>query len=128
MTEITVSLAPPNSIIFVADPTHPYEVPDDNGSALVTATSSCISVGTRSAGDGETIIKLGRHPSPSGDPLVFDGLLDTPGRLVAVIDSGADQILTMQVTERRSHVRIWANDPTEPNVIQIEVAPTNFSN
>ena len=53
-----VRVAPPNSLIFVADPTHQFVVPSDTGAGLVSATRSCISVGTKAEMDGDTLIKL----------------------------------------------------------------------
>lgn len=116
-----VTLAPPNSIVFVADPTHDHKIAEDLGSALVTSTRSSIAIGTLAQMDGETTIRLDtRYASPEGI-LVFDNTLDTPGKRVAVITSSMDEILSMEVSQSRSHVRVWVNDPREPDLILVEV-------
>lgn len=46
----------PNSLILVGDPAG--EVPESMGEALVSATSSCVAVGTLSESDGSTTIRL----------------------------------------------------------------------
>ena len=120
MNEIEKTFAPPNSIIFIADPTRRYSVPEDTGATLVTATSSCIGIGTLAEMDGETTIRLSKNfSSPIGE-LVFDSMLETPGLRIAVIDSGADPQLVMPVGSGTTHVRIWVNDQNEPDLILIE--------
>jgi len=120
MSSLEKTLAPPNSIIFIADPTRPCDVPVDTGAALVTATSSCICVGTLAEMDGETTINLAATFDTCTGHLVFDGLLQTPGLQVAVSDSAAETILSMHVQSRTTHVQIWANDPSEPDVVFIQ--------
>jgi hypothetical protein len=92
----------------------------DIGSALVTATPWCIGVGTLAEMDGETTIRLGdKFAAPEGI-VAFDGLLDTPGLRVAVIDSGAKSLLSMHVRNRITHVKVWVNDTNETNLIFVQ--------
>ncbi|MFM9884480.1 MAG: hypothetical protein ACKVQT_15760 [Burkholderiales bacterium] len=116
-----VTFAPPNSIVFVADPTHDYEIADNTGAALVTSTSSSIAIGTLAQMDGTTTVRLDRAFAAPGGTLAFDGTLDTPGKRVAIIASGADEMLSMEVSHGCSQVRIWVNDLSEPSLILIEV-------
>ncbi len=87
---------------------------------MVTSTPSCIGVGTLAEMDGETTVKLGESLALPGDELVFDGVLETPGLRIAVIDSGATTLLSMSVRTARTQVRVWVNDPDEPDVILIQ--------
>lgn len=120
MNSLTISVAPANSVVFVADPNGHYDVPLDTGSALITATSSCIAVGTLAEMDGETTLKLSRsHDNASGE-LAFDGNLETPSRTVAIVDSSNKSFLSMAVTNATTHVKIWVNDSNEPNLILIQ--------
>jgi hypothetical protein len=120
MTNLEKSVAPPNSIIFIADPTRPCDVPVDTSAALVTATSTCICVGTLAEMNGETVIRLATTFETIVGNLAFDGYLETPGLQVEVSDSGATTLLSMRVRSARTHVRVWVNDPSEPDVILIQ--------
>jgi hypothetical protein len=120
MNNFEISLAPPNSIILIADPSLRYEVPADMGSALITATPSCIGVGTLAEMDGETTIRLSEAFAAPEGRLVFDGLLETPGLQVALIDSGASPLLSMHVQSRTTRIKIWVNDPSEPDLVLVQ--------
>ena len=120
MSSLKKILSPPNSIIFIADPTQPCDVPVDTGAALVTATSTCICVGTLAEMDGETAIRLATTFETTVGNLAFDGYLETPGLQVEVSDSGATTLLSMRVRTARTYVRVWVNDPSEPDVILIQ--------
>jgi hypothetical protein len=122
MTYVENSVAPPNSIIFIVDPTHDSQVPDDTGAALVTATSSCIAVGTAESSHGETSVRLGTIIQDPVGQLVFDGSLETPGRRLSVENSWLEEILSTNVENAVTRVRIWANDLNEPDVILIEAS------
>jgi hypothetical protein len=122
MSDLTKSLAPPNSIIFIADPSSRYHVPADSGSALVTSTPSCIGVGTLAEMDGETTVSLSEEfAAPKGD-LAFDGMLETPNLQVAIIDSEGNSLLAMSTRSKVSSVKIWVNDASEPDDILVQVA------
>jgi hypothetical protein len=120
MTILERSIAPPHPIVFIVDPSQHSEVPGDTGATLVTSTPSCITVGTQDAASGETMIRLGDVPKEPAGHLVFDGTLETPGRRVAVEDSGLAQILSMSVENVRTPIRIWVNDLSEPDLIVIQ--------
>lgn len=121
MNNQTVSLSPPNSVVFVVDPTAPYEVPQDIVSNLVGYTRSCISIGTLAEMDGETSITLGRVASIAQKECIFSGELETPGHEIAVIDSSANKLLSQPVRTSVTRIRIYVNDLSEPNSIAIEI-------
>ena len=116
---IEISIAPPNSIIFISDPTQRVEIPSDVGSNLVAATPSCVSIGTLAEMDGVTKIQLGRDAPDIEAGLVFDGDLQTPGYKVAVSDIHAVSILTMDVPSATTRLKVWANDSMEPDLIVV---------
>jgi hypothetical protein len=114
------SVAPPNSIVFINDPTHICEVPRNTATAIVTATASCIAVWTLAQPSGETTIRLARTMDCPVGQIVFDDMLETPGRRVEVGDSGGEQILPINVDNALTHVKIWVNDTNEPDLILIQ--------
>jgi hypothetical protein len=122
MSDLTKSIAPPNSVIFIADPSSRYHVPSDSGAALITSTSSCIGVGTLAEMDGETVVSLSEEfVTPRGN-LAFDGMLETPNLRVAIIDSEGNSLLAMSTRSKVSSVKIWVNDASEPDNILVQVA------
>jgi hypothetical protein len=46
MKVLEAILSPPNPILFVADPSHFYQLPPDIGDAPIVSTASCIAIGT----------------------------------------------------------------------------------
>jgi hypothetical protein len=95
-------------------------VPEEMGEKLVSATESCIAVGCRSEHDGPTEIHLGQcHEVTPSDALVFDGEIFTPSRKLSVCSIMNDEVLSAQVLGTDTHVRVFANDPMEPDRIVV---------
>jgi len=114
----SVKIAPPNSVVLVADPSD-GEIPDTMGGSLIAATNSCVAVGCRSEADGETEFTLGRtdEVDPGSRP-AFEGNLKTPNRKIAVRSVLSKTILEAPVPQQHTTIRVWVNDPKEPdNVI-----------
>ena len=112
-------LSPPHSILFISDPSASVDLPEI-GPALVAATSSCVAIGTLADMDGETTVILERSvPSPEGE-LVFSGDIGTPGKRLAVMCSDASVAVEIAVAAERTHLRIWANHASEPDLISVE--------
>jgi hypothetical protein len=120
MSRIKKTLAPPNSVIFVADPSRPYNVPEDSGAALVASTPSCISIGTLAEMDGKTTIELGNTIENTTGMLKFDDEIETPGLKIAVIDAETNSLIEMAVSYNRTNIRVWVNDLNEPDHIIIQ--------
>jgi len=111
-------LAPPHSIIFVYDPSGAVEVPDDIGAGLVSATDSCVAVGTLAEMDGETTIRLAPDfAAPEGE-IAFEGTIKTPGGTVAINTSLGEQVVAIPVGPA-AHITVWANDASEPDLILV---------
>jgi hypothetical protein len=92
------------------------------GRSLIAATSSCIAVGCRSESDGETEFILGTTGDidPGLHP-AFEGMLKTPNRKVAVRSVLGKTILEATVSELQTKIRVWVNDPKEPDRIIIGI-------
>ena len=118
-----ISVAPSNSVVLVMDRTTGV-IPDSMSGGLVAATSSCVAIGTLSENDGETSICLSDEGRPSGlgDGPVFDGILMTPSRTLAVCSVLGEVLVEMQVRSDKTHVQMWANDTAEPDRIEVVVA------
>jgi hypothetical protein len=115
-------IAPPNSVILVMDQTV-GEVPDSMNKGIVSATRSCIAIGTLSEVDGETFISLSDETPaqlPKAAP-VFDGTLFTPTKKLSVCSVLGDSLLVLDVPSSSTRVRIWVNHPVEPSAVWIVV-------
>ncbi|HEU0067726.1 MAG TPA: hypothetical protein VFQ26_00505 [Nitrospiraceae bacterium] len=117
--KVSTRVAPPNSLILVEDSSGGDASTSMNRS-LIAATDSCIAVGCRAEDDGETKISLGYCSSvDTGDQLAFEGLLQTPSRTVVVRTTHNVTLLEMPVAATETTLRIWVNDPKEPDRITV---------
>jgi hypothetical protein len=114
-----VKVAPPYSLIFIADP-EGGDTPECSPPAPYWATPSCIAVGCLMYQDGDTEVSLGLagEINPGGHP-IFDGLLETPNRMVNVETAEGELVLQAGVPTESTRVRIWTNAPREPDKIAI---------
>jgi hypothetical protein len=122
MTTTSITLAPPNSLIFI-EGARGGLVPDPNRIALeagIISTDTCIAVCCLCADDGPTKIKMGeaREVDPGERP-AFDGILATPTRTVAVTTVEVDRVLVSNVPALRTRIRIWTNRQREPDNVVI---------
>jgi hypothetical protein len=86
----------------------------------IWVTPSCIAVGCLAFMDGETEVTLGASAEVDpGGIVAFDGLLDTSNRAVVVSTIEGETVLRANVTGARTRVRIWTNDPSEPDEVVI---------
>lgn len=100
-------------------------IPETLGGGLVAATRSCIAVGTREEHDGETSISISDEGAPSGvgSHPVFDGVIETPSKVLSVCSVLDDVFLELSVVAPKTRVQVWANDLAEPDVLAIIVLP-----
>jgi hypothetical protein len=115
----SVKVAPPYSLIFIADP-EGGDTPECSPPAPYWATPSCIAVGCLMYQDGDTEVSLGptREVNPGGRP-IFDGRLETPNRKVNVETAEGKLVLQADVQSESTRVRIWTNALQEPDRIII---------
>jgi hypothetical protein len=121
----TIKAAPSNSIILVMDRSV-CEIPQWVPGRLVAATRTCVAVGTLADVDGDTSISLQdeRPPLGCGSSPKFDGVIFTPSKRISVCTVLDEVLLEMPVADSDTHLQVWANDPSEPDVIVILAVPT----
>ena len=97
-------IAPPNSLLLIAD-TPTTSVPlDDADRSWIACTSSCIAVPCVACMDGSTSIALG-PAFDVDDRAAFEGRLDTPNHRVAVWTMEWEKLVEMSVPTARAEVR-----------------------
>jgi hypothetical protein len=110
-------IRPVNSLLFVSDPAGGV-VPEWIQGTLVLATPSCISVSCHPEQDGPTEVILGKaRDVDPGDHPVFDGELETPGRIVVISTVERKTVLETRVPDTHTRVRIWLNHPRWPDKV-----------
>jgi hypothetical protein len=112
--------------VFVDDPLLRPMPPPNAGSKAVMATKASIAVCTMHPQFAETTIELATSISSPLAHLVFEGELETPGRKIAVSGSDSVPIVSMNVRETVTPVKIWVNDLREPDYVQV-LAEADFS-
>lgn len=115
-------LAPPNSVILVMDPSA-RDLPKSMGNSAVAATTSAIAIACQAEIDGETEIHLGWGAEVDpGSPPAYVGQIDTPTGVVSVRTVLDAEILSLQVTRKKTTLRVWVNDPKEPTLVIVGVS------
>src|SRR5947209_16273334 len=119
-----VTIAVPNAILFVQDPTNRgVSIPAWSAGSLVASNATCISVATIGEVDGEVEVGLAGHVDPAAasgaSTKVFEGPLDTPGRKITIVASDGKAIADMEVPGTRTRVAIWINRTDFPSLIRV---------
>jgi hypothetical protein len=115
----SIKISPPNSMLFISD-RDTGVVPEITRGTRIWATPSCIVFGCLMFMDGETEVTLGNTSEVgTSDKAAFEGMLESPSRVVVVSTVGWKPILSSAVTSRITRVRIWTNHPTEPDKVVI---------
>ncbi len=115
----SIKISPPNSMLFISD-RDTGVVPEIARGRRIWATSSCIVFGCLMFMDGETEVTLGNTSDVGiADKAAFEGMLESPSRMVVVSTVGWKPILSSAVATRITPVRIWTNHPTEPDKVII---------
>jgi hypothetical protein len=116
-----IKISPINSLLFIEDVSGGTP-PEPIWGAKVLSTPSCISFACFPEQDGPTEIAIG--PSNEVEPgplLVFDGDLDTPSRIVIISGVEIERVLSVDVAQQKTKVRIWYSHPKWPDKITISV-------
>ena len=122
MTALTTKTAPPNSIVLVSDVAS-IDVPASMGGSVISATNACVAVGCLSEDDGETELTLAPLSAVDrSDTPIYQGVLATPTRRVAIRSVLGQRLLELPVTQDRTSIKVWVNDPTEPDKVVVGVA------
>ena len=118
----SITFEPQNSLILIMD--HSYgEVPASMNGQLVSATASCVAMGTLSEVDGATKITLA--DSLLGidvlGEIVFDGTIKAPQHEISVCSVANEKLLSIGVSSSTPRIKIFANHPVEPDQVVILV-------
>jgi hypothetical protein len=117
----STKIAPPNSLILIED-SGGGEIPASMGGSLVASTDTCIAVGCRSDIHGDTQFTLGEtHDVDPGGYPTFRGMLKTPNRRIALMSVIGQVILEVPVPQQHTIVRVWVNDPSEPDHVIVGI-------
>jgi hypothetical protein len=120
--KIVMALRPPYSQIAILDPTTKVEVPLWKKGVPFVATDTCILCGCLAEMDGETEFTLATSDSVSiQHPPIFDDVLDTPGRKIALETVEGTPVLDMPTTGTKTRVRIWTNSDREPDKVVVGI-------
>lgn len=107
----------PHGVVFLYDPTMIVDVPPDTSSAPLLATQNCVSIWTLGEYDGHVTLMLGSEEKAAEGRLIFDGFLDTHGRNLAFNDSGCDSLLSINVLNIKTRIRVYSDHPRFPTVV-----------
>ena len=117
-----ISVTAPNSLLLVTTSDQP-EIPESMDGRLIASTSTTV-VGTLSESDGQTVVWLtDETPDQESDgvQLVYEGKLEGDGGSVRVIDVCGKAYLKWGDVPESFRLRIWANDPSEPDLVVVEI-------
>lgn len=116
-------IRPPGSFLVIAgDINAPMPEFSDRPQRL-WANEWCVGVGTLSEVDGETDVIVSDEPQDSRMPVVFDGVIDSPGGIVTVSDAYLVEVANLNVHAEHARIIVMANDRREPDRILIIVTP-----
>ena len=107
----TTSHAVQNGLIFVED-VKGGRSPDPFTDEKIQFTSSCVSVACLHEVDGEAELTLGPAEDVSpGMDAEFDGVIETPSKLVVISTVPGDHLLKANVPDATTRIRVWRNHP-----------------
>lgn len=123
MMEAIISV--PNAILFVLDPGNKdVSVPEYRPDQATAANATCVSVKTLAEVDGDVSVRL-EHPrtASTNEPttMVFDGEIETPGKVLAIVTSLFEKVLETHVQEFITRISISVDDPDAPSVVTLRV-------
>lgn len=114
----------PHGVVFFCDESHPdAEVPFHDDGGPVAANRSCVSVITMHEVDGETSIEFASEIDVGEDKglqLVFEGQLETPGRLVSMSTSQEDRVMEVPVSGATATLTVWLSDLRWPERVLVQ--------
>ncbi len=118
-----ISVTAPNSLLLVTTSDQP-EIPASMDGRLIASTSTTVAVGTLSESDGQTVVWLTDetpNQESEGVQLVYEGRLEGGLGFVRVIDVRGKAYLEWGDVPESFRLRIWANDPSEPDLVVVEI-------
>lgn len=117
----SIRIAPPNSVLLVEDSSGGH-IPPSMQHSLIVATDSCVAIGCRAEDDGQTEITVGcSEKVDTGAQPAFECSLQTPSRKLVVRTVHGVTLLEMPVPRAETKLKVWVNDPTEPDRIAVGI-------
>jgi hypothetical protein len=121
MKTTTISYRVPYALALVTD-RNGGDAPVSLGPDLIAATDSCIAIGCRPDCDAETRFTVGDvRDLGLGTTPDFECSIQTPSSRMIVQTVESVVFLEVDVVEDVTNVRIWTNDPLEPDHIVIGI-------
>lgn len=122
---MNIELAVPSAILFILDPTNKAAiVPAYVPGKATSASTSCVSVATIADVDGEVTVRL---CTPLDDVVcaasvqVFDGTVETPGHMLAIVTSKFDRVLEMATQSAVTRFTVRVDDEQSPTEVSVNV-------
>jgi len=112
--------SPPHSVILIMDVSGGL-IPESMNRQLISATSSCVAIGTRLDIDGLTNIILSDE-RPSGQNNlnhVCTKEIVVPSGELAIFTVFNELLLSLKTDQDRCKFGIWCNDNVEPDIIVV---------
>lgn len=117
MSVVSKSVPVLNSLLYIKDG-ESDDFPEIGGQGDMWLTSSCIAVGCLPDSDGDTTVTLGPIEDVRSDEmLAFDGLLETPSRVIAVETVLGERLVEMPVGGKKTRVQIWTNGLRDTDIV-----------
>lgn len=113
----------PNSVLLLTG-REAGEIPESLGGSLLSATESCVAIGTANESDRATTVELAQDidlVEKSGLLGVFDGTLHLDAPELCLMDTALNVVASIPVVSTAPRVSIFANDPSEPDRIVVVV-------
>lgn len=117
-----VVVRPPYSVVFVGD--RESSVPATTAGSLVSATNTCLAIGTRSDVDGPTRVRLIDATDEVADvPQVkaFDGTLAAKSHELTIASVDGHVYLRRELDDPSIGLKVYVDDETEPTDICVVV-------
>lgn len=118
------TLLVPHGVVFFMDDNHPdVIVPSHDDDGIADASSTCVSIFTMIDVEGEVFVELANKITDSKKENLlhaFEGVIETPGRKVAMSTSDGDTLMEVDVPETSAKLSIWVDHPKWPVVVLVE--------
>lgn len=119
--KLIATFAPPHSVVLFMN-FESGKPPESFAEKLVSATSTCVAVGTLSEQDGQTNVTLTDElpqQLESSIILAFDGLISVSGKYLSLVTTLNEPIMSLPVRQNSLRIRVWVNDNVEPDRILV---------
>lgn len=110
----------PNALMLLITEDDP-NVPDIDGIANIWQSESMLALAVQHDVDGDVELRI-THEAPSSSKMIllFEGILPTGRRLVEIETVYLDRIAGIRTLTGELPIRIWGDDPRQPEHVVIE--------